>query len=499
MKKRIGILATNLQHPNPRGVQRVARGVAEYLAGQGGEEFEFLCLAERVPNQYEITYQACDLGPWLARNPLRFGTGPQDPAARPVRCPGPLGRAVRGVAKACLAPFVPPLVFPFLLLLYRALRYPPVLGAWALREVLKVPRHARAVAALMAARMAAVRLRRPGTDRTGKAIAYDAITPDLLDAIVSFEVHEEIWSLPIENYPTRLITWFHDATSKRVADESRWNLDNMESGVSACVYRADKIVCVSHSARGDLHAFFDVPPERTCVIHNGHDAERFARPVPEATLREVWARLGIDARLPYLIALGGVEGRKNSINMIRACVHLRKRRPELRFQMVFVGRVNMLPGLRFHIEQARRYLPVVHAGYGKDGDVPLLLAGARGLLYPSLWEGFGIPPLEAMSAGTLVIASELAALPEVCGGHALYCDPYDPASIATSIEECLLMSAAERQRRVHAARQHAAQFTWERTGEKLLQLLRAELAAGRPAEVNGFVGPREARPLGISA
>ena len=247
---------------------------------------------------------------------------------------------------------------------------------------------------------------------------------------------------------------------------------------------------------------------KTCVIYDGHDVSRF-QPASDAILpsplrgegtgvrgkvfdgvaphpnplpggeREhdaVLVDFGLDRRLPYILAVGGIEPRKNTINMLRACIHLRKHGPELPFQLILVGEVHALPGFALQVERARQFLPVVHAGYKSDEDVARLLAGARALLFPSLWEGFGIPQPEAMTAGALVITSDLASMPEVCREHAIYCDPYEPRDIAAALARCLEMPEGERLQRVQTARRHASRFTWERMGEQVIQLLRAELA-----------------------
>ena len=188
--------------------------------------------------------------------------------------------------------------------------------------------------------------------------------------------------------------------------------------------------------RSDLHAFFPRARGKTCVIYDGHDVSRFQAsspiPAPRGEGAGLLVDLGLDRGLPYIVTLGGIEPRKNTINMLRACIHLRKHRPELPFQLILVGEVHALPGFALQVERARQFLPVVHAGYQSDEDVARLLAGARALLFPSLWEGFGIPQLEAMTAGALVITSDLASMPEVCGEHAIYCDPYEPADIAAA-------------------------------------------------------------------
>ena len=460
MKKRIGIFASRLQHCRPRGVHRVARGVAEYLAAHADpNEFELLCLAKRVKNEHEITFKAYDLAHWLSRHPLA--------AAAPSLRPRPSQSWLAGLRRSCkkgvklaLSPFVPHLLRPLCYLGYRLLL--TALVGW-------IGPVRRGLAYLRAQRLTARRKRQldPG---------HVAVTLNELDLLISFENHEEIWRLPVENYPCKTIGWFYDVISLRVDDEARWNLDHLEKDLSSLTLKADRIVCGSQSAEQDLHTFYPRSSDKTCVIYDGHDMERFRSAGDGAIEPGLMELLGINRDVPYLIAVGGIEARKNNINMLRACIHLRKLRPALQFQLVLVGEVYALPGFRLQVERARRFLPVIHTGYVGDNVVATLMAGARGLLYPSLWEGFGIPPLEAMSAGTVVIASDLGSIPEVCGEHAIYCDPYEPADIAESIARCLDMPSDERAYWTERARRHAARFSWERMGEQVVQLVRAELA-----------------------
>src|SRR6516225_7853776 len=121
MRKRVGVFCSRLSHQRPRGVHRVARRVAEYLANQAdSDEFEFLCLARRVKNEHEITYKACGLADWLALHP---------PATAPPLAGGPprrswLSRFLKSVkrkTKRALAPYVPHLMRPFCYFCYRGI------------------------------------------------------------------------------------------------------------------------------------------------------------------------------------------------------------------------------------------------------------------------------------------------------------------------------------------------------------------------------------------
>ncbi|MFM8271665.1 MAG: glycosyltransferase, partial [Gemmata sp.] len=135
----------------------------------------------------------------------------------------------------------------------------------------------------------------------------------------------------------------------------------------------------------------------------------------------------------------------------------------------------------FLAEEAGRYVRVERAGYTADDALPALLAACDCFVYPSLWEGFGIPVLEAMSAGVPVVCSDLSSLPEVAGPHAFYCDPHDPRAVAAAVARALALPAAERAARTTAARDWAARFTWDATADRFHDVLTEVAGTARTA------------------
>jgi glycosyltransferase involved in cell wall biosynthesis len=183
-------------------------------------------------------------------------------------------------------------------------------------------------------------------------------------------------------------------------------------------------------------------------------------------------RQGFKLGVPYFLFVGGIEPRKNLVGMLRACLELAGRQTGRPFQIVLIGDNSQTTIHRALICSVRKEIPVVLPGYLPDSYVPGLMAGAQAFLFPSFTEGFGIPMLEAMSAGTIVIAGNTGAMPEVAGPNALYCDPCDHGSIADAMDEVLTMSASDRDRRIQNGRAHAANFTWQNTVDNFITLLR---------------------------
>ena len=212
--------------------------------------------------------------------------------------------------------------------------------------------------------------------------------------------------------------------------------------------RARLVIAPSAHVRAEIADLFGVPGERIAAIAPGVDPS-FHEPRDPEPLRR---RLGLADR-PYLLALGTDSPRKNLALLDAIAPAL----DDAGFDTVIAG--SSRPYLPGSADGSARRL-----GYVADEDLPALLAGAAAFAMPSLYEGFGLPCLEAMAAGTPVVASDRAALPEACAGAALLADPADADAFARA-----LISAAgpERERLVEAGRTRARALTWERTAREV--------------------------------
>ena len=200
------------------------------------------------------------------------------------------------------------------------------------------------------------------------------------------------------------------------------------------------VLVPSRFVADELHRLLGVEPERIRVIPPGVD-KRF---VPAAGARPP----GLER--PYVLALGTDSARKNLALLDRAAPAL----AEQGLEVVVAG--SDRPYLRSEPGSARRL------GYVPEGELPALYGHAAVLAMPSLYEGFGLPCVEAMACGTPVVASDAAALPEACGGAALLADPADPGAFA---EALLAAAGPERERLRAAGLERARTLTWERNAE----------------------------------
>jgi glycosyltransferase involved in cell wall biosynthesis len=233
--------------------------------------------------------------------------------------------------------------------------------------------------------------------------------------------------------------------------------------------RCAAVIVPSESARADLLAGHDVDARRVHAIPHG--AAPFPN-VPSTEVARVRARFGIDGR--YALFLGGIEPRKNLEGLLEAF----RRADTDAWLVVAGGRVNWIPDAERRLRAAVAALPevvrgrVVLTGYVSDADKRALLSGAEALAYPSLYEGFGFPVLEAFTAGVPVLTSDASSLPEVAGAAALMVDPHDPAAIAGGLER-LLGDPGLRDGLRRAGLERVRRFTWEETARRTAEVLRS--------------------------
>lgn len=229
--------------------------------------------------------------------------------------------------------------------------------------------------------------------------------------------------------------------------------------------RARRIVTVSQATAHDLSARLGVAAERIVVAWNGVD-DRFRAPVAASELARRLGALGLEAG--YLLFVGNPKPHKN-LERLRAA-----------FAAVAApGATLVIAGGAARPSHAAPDRRIVELGRVSVNDLPFLYRGAAALLFPSLYEGFGLPVAEAMAAGTPVIASSTAAVAEVAGEAALLVDPLDVAGWSAAIAR--LLAEPELGRALAArGRERAESFRWEHTARRTLEAYRAVLAERAP-------------------
>jgi glycosyltransferase involved in cell wall biosynthesis len=230
--------------------------------------------------------------------------------------------------------------------------------------------------------------------------------------------------------------------------------------------RAARILADSQATREDLVQLLGVPAEKVAVVYGGVE-ERFS-PAPEpARDAELVERFGLSA--PYILSLGTLEPRKNYVRLMRAYERAWEEAGGDFPELVIAGGKGWLYEEIFETHRALRVREHVHLlGFVEDRFLPALYRCAWLFVYPSLYEGFGLPPLEAMACGCPVTCSNAPSLPEVVGDAALLFDPMDEAAIAQALRRGVEDSQLrERLRAAGLAR--AAGFTWQKSAEALIR------------------------------
>ncbi len=231
--------------------------------------------------------------------------------------------------------------------------------------------------------------------------------------------------------------------------------------------RLDHVITISTYIRDEVLRTLPLEPHRVTAIPLAASPVFFPR--TEKTVKSVVERYGIQS--PFVLAVGTLDPRKN-LSLIFRALPLVWRSP---LSVVVVGWEGWgHRELRSHLRSAGTSCAIRFLGYLPDDDLAALYSGASCLVYPSLYEGFGLPVLEAMSCGCPVICSNRASLPEVAGDAAWFISPDDPYQLAEALER-LLADKKERLRMVEQGLRRARMFSWQATAEKTLAVFKSLL------------------------
>lgn len=232
--------------------------------------------------------------------------------------------------------------------------------------------------------------------------------------------------------------------------------------------RARKVLTVSQHAAAEIGSLYGIPRGQVRVVYNGVAPEFFSTADP-AAIHAVRSRLGLGEH-PYILFVGGADPRKNHRTLVRA--YARHRLDLEKYLLVLVGDAVHRFGNYAETVQAEQLSDRVRCpGRVTSDDLRLLYAGAALFVFPSLYEGFGMPVLEAMASGTPVVTSKTTSLPEVAGDAALLIDPENVDEIGTALVRLLGDTSLQESLRAKGLLR-AKQFTWERTARETFAVYR---------------------------
>jgi glycosyltransferase involved in cell wall biosynthesis len=237
--------------------------------------------------------------------------------------------------------------------------------------------------------------------------------------------------------------------------------------------QADRILTVSEASKHDILKFFNVAPEKVSVIYNAID-ERFLQPPDEAQMDRVRQRYQLDH--PFVLYVGNIKPHKNVTRLIEAFGQARTDGLEDVKLLVIGDDLSRYPALRQTVHRQKLDKHVRFLGFQPHEMLSSFYRLARVFVFPSLYEGFGLPPLEAMACGTPVVTSNVSSMPEVAGEAAVLVDPYDVRSIADGIRRAATDEPL-RQALIERGLARARTFSWadsvERIHRTYLEVLQA--------------------------
>lgn len=232
--------------------------------------------------------------------------------------------------------------------------------------------------------------------------------------------------------------------------------------------RADHIVTDSEFSKKEILRFYDIPEDKISVVYCGADFGRFKPLENKKALEKLKEKYGIGQE--YFLYLGTLEPRKNLVSLVRAYAEARKEYEEFPYLVLAGGKGWMYEEIFQTVKELGLENKVVFTGYVEDDEVPVLMGGAAVFCFPSLYEGFGMPVLEAMACGTPVLTSKDSSMEEITGQEAVVL--VDPMS-EDSIKEGLLRlycSEGFRKELSEKGLKKAGEYTWEMAGKQLMKV-----------------------------
>jgi glycosyltransferase involved in cell wall biosynthesis len=274
----------------------------------------------------------------------------------------------------------------------------------------------------------------------------------------------------------RTVLTVHDLTFERDPGSAAPTLLRfLRRVVPASARRASHVVADSHATARDLTELYGIAPERITVVHSGVDG-RFRPYVDSREVREesaaVRTKYGLGAA-PFVLTVGTLQRRKNHLGLVRAFARSAAQHD---VDLVISGGKGWLYDEVLAEVRARGLERRVHfTGFTAEDDLPALYRAARVFAFPSFYEGFGLPLLEAMASGVPVVSSNASSLPEVAGDAALLVNPRDDDALAAALARAL-DDESWRAAAIAAGIARAREFTWERAGRQLLAVYENVLA-----------------------
>jgi glycosyltransferase involved in cell wall biosynthesis len=262
---------------------------------------------------------------------------------------------------------------------------------------------------------------------------------------------------------------------------TRFRARQLKTTVKRTIEAAERIVTPSEFSRGAILRYYAIDPAKVSVIYNGVSSvfRPIERQVAAATVERKFRIRG-----PYILTVGDLQPRKNHLGLLRAFEKLVRAHSQLQHRLVFVGKETWYSKELYRAVAASAVADRVDfTGFVDDADLLHIYGACDLFVFPSFYEGFGLPILEAMACGRAVTCSNVTAMPEVADGAGILFDPHSIDEMARAMTDVLLDSEL-RARLERLGTQRAAQFSWEQTAQRTLDVYYDVAEAGRvPAKI----------------
>lgn len=295
-----------------------------------------------------------------------------------------------------------------------------------------------------------------------KQIRYFTALPQILKKMKIEVFFGTRHYLPPFNSRIRYVALVHDLIPLRMPELfTKKHLQRFKIFTAICKHQADSYIAVSEATKADILDYMKIPEEKIQVIYEGASTN-FTPERDEAGIKETMERFSIEG--DYLLCLSTVEPRKNMLRTIQAYEQYVLKN-ELPYKLVIVGGKGWNNGEIYdYVKEHNLSGNVIFTGYVSNEDVKNIYAGATVFIYASLYEGFGIPVLEAMQSGVPVITSNVSSMPEVAGDACILVDPYQVDEIKNAIIKVLDSKELQNEMRRKGITQ-AKKFSWRKFSE----------------------------------
>lgn len=287
-------------------------------------------------------------------------------------------------------------------------------------------------------------------------IRIPVVMPLLTRALHADLLHVQYAGPPIIGTP--LVTSVHDIAYEHYPEFfTRKEVIQFKLTIPTTARKAVKVLTLSEFCKRDIAERYSIPEDKIVVTYAGVD-ERFQPSNGSNGNKKVKKKYGIEGR--YILTVGNLQPRKNLVRLMAAYSLLRKARPDIDHKLVIVGKKAWkFSPILASANKSSWSDDIILTGYVDDSDLPDLYRGADVMVYPSVFEGFGLPPLEAMACGTPVIVANRTSLPEVVGDDGILINPYDTEEMTAAMAS-LLLNKDVRELYGRKGVERAKRFSW---------------------------------------